>query len=73
MVPDLDPELVAADGSVDILGTGLVGKRKIESYLGLRDVRLVAAQSRGFSSGLSVEKDTVRPSTLTSWGTSFAA
>jgi hypothetical protein len=73
VVLDLDSELVAADVGVAILGSDLVGKRKIGLYLGLQDAELVAAQSKGFSSGLSVEKDTGRPSILTSWGVDLAA
>jgi hypothetical protein len=63
MVIDLDPELVAASAALAILKDGLLGKRKIGSYLRFRDVDLVAAQSKGLSSGFSVEKDTGRPST----------
>lgn len=59
---------MVADVVGAILGSGLVGKRKIGLYRGLRDVELVAAQSKGFSKGLSVEKDTGRPSILTCWG-----
>lgn len=68
MFLDLDPELVAPEVEVAILEACLKGRRKIGSYLELREAALVAAQSRGFSNGASVDKDTGRPSALTCRG-----
>lgn len=65
---DLDAELAAPEVEEAILEVCLKGRRKIGSYFKLREPVLVATQSRGFSSGASVDKDTGRPSALPSRG-----
>lgn len=65
---DLDAELAAPEVEEAILEVCLKGRRKIGSYLELRELALVATQSRGFSSAASVGKDAGLPSALASRG-----